>query len=312
MLRYLNGVIKGLEANHVPYEVVAPKSKGLKAKYIDYPLLAWKKRRKKDGKHLIISERYAYLIPFMGKKSIVVCHDLHTLYPQANTPRIHRILYRYFLNRMFKANKVVCVSEHTRTDLKRFEPKFKDHPNVQVVHNGVEEFWIKNQPEKINNPDLTGLFNEKRILLSVGTDAWYKNNAWSLRFLAGLNEPFHLLRIGKFGLENMKLVEQLNLSSRITQLEGITDSELKFCYQKAEALLFPSISEGFGWPALEAALSNCAVISDGAGATQEVFSKNSSNLIGLEKAEEALINNESQLATPKYSSWPDQVNALLV
>ena len=105
MLRYLNGVIKGLEANQIPYEVVEPKSKGLKAKYFDYPLLA-RKRRKKDGKHLIISERYAYLIPFMGKKSIVVCHDLHTLYDQAKTPLIHQKIYRFFLSRMFKVQRI--------------------------------------------------------------------------------------------------------------------------------------------------------------------------------------------------------------
>ena len=93
-------------------------------------------------------------------------------------------------------------------------------------------------------------------------------------------------------------------------MERISDSELKFCYQNAEALLFPSISEGFGWPALEAALCGCKVISDGHGATHEVFS-NALDLIGLEKAEEALMNNETHPATPKYSSWPDQVNALL-
>ena len=309
MLRYLNGVIKGLEANQIPYEVVEPKSKGLKAKYIDYPFLA-RNRRKKDGKHLIISERYAYLIPFMGKRSIVVCHDLHTLYDQAKTPPIHRQIYRSFLSNMLKAEKVVCVSEHTRIDLKRFEPRFKDHPHLQVVHNGVEDFWIKNLPEKINNPGLTKLFNEKRVLLSVGTDAWYKNNEWSLRFLAGLNEDFHLLRIGRFSSENSDLIESLNLNSRITQLEGISDSELKFCYQNARALLFPSISEGFGWPALEAALCGCGVISDGHGATHEVFS-NPSDLIGLEKAEDALVNNLTRPADPAYLTWSDQVNALL-
>lgn len=309
MQRYLNGVIKGLEANQIPFEVVEPKSKGLKAKYIDYPLLA-RKGRKKNGRHLIISERYAYLIPFMGKKSIVVCHDLHTLYKEAQTPSIHQKIYRFFLANMLKAEKVVCVSEHSRSDLICFEPRFKDHSNLCVVHNGVEDFWINNQPERINNSRLTELFNEKRVLLSVGTDAWYKNNQWSLRFLAGLNEEFHLLRIGKFSSENSRLIESLNLNSRITQLEGISDSELKFCYQNAEALLFPSISEGFGWPALEAALCGCKVISDGHGATHEVFS-NTSDLIRLEKAEDALVNNLTRPADPTYLTWSDQVNALI-
>ncbi len=309
MQRYLNGVIKGVEANQISYEVVEPKSKGLKAKYLDYPLLAIK-RRKKDGKHLIISERYAYLIPFVGKKSMVVCHDLHSLYDQAKTPFIHQKIYRFFLKKMFKSEKVVCVSEHTKSDLKRLIPRFLNHPNLQVVHNGVEDFWIINQPVKINNPLLTELFNQKRVLLSVGTDAWYKNNQWSLRFLAGLNEEFHLLRVGDFCLENSKLIESLNLNSRITRLERISDSELKFCYQNAEALLFPSISEGFGWPALEAALNGCMVISNGAGATQEVFGK-TSDLIGLDRAKEILKNEMGKAKAPEFLSWREQVQQLI-
>lgn len=309
MTRYLNGVISGLEANGISYQVVQPKTNGVKAKYVDYPLLTWRER-KRGGTHLVISERYAYLIPFMGKKSVVVCHDLHTLYDQAKTPRIHRIVYRFFLACMKKANKVVCVSEHTRSDLKKFVPGFNDHHNLQVVHNGVEGFWIDGKSERIENPGLNELFEQKKILLSVGTDAWYKNNQWSLRFLSKLSDEHHLLRIGDFNSSNVQLIEELNLESRITRIQSISDATLKYCYENARALLFPSLTEGYGWPALEAALCGCRVVSDGNGAIKEIFA-NGQGLVNQEKASRSLEELGSQKHNLYYRLWDAQVLELL-
>ena len=274
MKRYLNGLISGLQANNIAFEVVRPNGSGLKEKYIDYPLLTWKKKRNK-GKHVIISERYAYLVPLMHKDSIVVCHDLHTLYLQAKTPKIHQRLYRFFLNKMFQAKKVVCISNHTKTDLLKFVPQFSSHPNVQVVHNGIEQFWVDQTKIESGNKNLIELFHNKKILLSVGTDAWYKNTQWALKLIADLPSEFHLLRIGLFNQLNEKLIQDLAISQRITRVENLSDQDLKYCYQNAQALLFPSLSEGFGWPVfLEAALCSCMVISDLEGGTKEIFSGN--------------------------------------
>lgn len=307
MNRYFDGLVSGLQANDISFEVVRPNRSGLKAKYIDYPLFTWK-RRKRKGKHIIISERYAYLVPFMHKDSIVICHDLHTLYPQANTPKIHQRLYRFFLNKMFRAKKVVCVSNHTKNDLLKFVPKFSRHQNVKVVHNGIEQFWVDQARVESSNTGLIELFQSKQILLSVGTDAWYKNNQWSLKLMADLPDEFHLLRIGTFNQSNEGLIQDLAISHRITRVENLSDLDLKYCYQHAKALLFPSNSEGFGWPALEAALSGCMVISDGAGATRELSIPNS---IRLKEASKALSSNWEGKGDLSYSFWFKQVVNLL-
>jgi glycosyltransferase involved in cell wall biosynthesis len=305
MKRYLDGLISGLQANKVAFEVVRPNGSGLKAKYIDYPLLTWEKKRNK-GKHVIISERYAYLVPFMHKDSIVVCHDLHTLYPQAKTPQIHQRLYRFFLNKMFQAKKVVCISNHTKNDLLKFAPQFSSHPNVKVVHNGIEEFWIDQEKVETGNYDLVRLFQSKRILLSIGTDAWYKNNQWSLNLMAELPEKFHLLRIGPFNSSNERLIQDLAISNRLSRVENLSDSDLKYCYQNAQALLFPSISEGFGWPALEAALNNCVVISDGAGATKEFLRKKTA-YAPINKAKKLLLSGTKMIPEVHFQKWESHV-----
>lgn len=309
MNRYFDGLVSGLQANDIPFEVVRPKGSGLKAKYIDYSFFTWKKRKCK-GKHIVISERYAYLVPFMHENSIVVCHDLHTLYPQANTPKIHQRLYRFFLNKMFRAKKVVCVSNHTKNDLLKFVPKFSMHQSIVVVHNGIEKFWVDQARVKSSNSSLIELFQSKQILLSVGTDAWYKNNQWSLKLMADLPDEFHLLRIGDFNQSNEGLVQDLDISHRITRVENLSDLDLKYCYQNAKSLLFPSISEGFGWPALEAALSECRVVSDGSGAIGEFFVKKIGLIPSMEIKDFLVEPTDFEVALD-YQTWNKQVLQLI-
>ncbi len=309
MNRYRKGLEEGLKRNNIEYEVIAPEGSGLFTKYVRYSLMAWSNRKKK-GKHIIISERYAYLLHFLTGDTIVICHDLHTLYAEANTAGIHKKLYRFFLKSMLKAKKTVCVSEHTKADLEHYCSRFKGSSRLKVVHNGIEEFWLQEQlPNHI--PDWGELFETHRVLLSVGTDAWYKNNAWSLHLLSILPLEFHLIRVGKFAEKNQKLINELNLSERITELDKLSDSDLKFAYTNAEALLFPSITEGFGWPALEAALCSCAVITGGKGATAEIFPGNQ-GLISLENASEELRTTDHPISVPDYILWKDQVKELIV
>jgi len=309
MQRYLDGVCSGLNSNGVPWEIVKPSNSSPWSKYISYPLLALK-RNKENGKHLIISERYAYLSYFIKSNAYVVCHDLHSLYQEAKTPWIHKMIYRFFLKAMMGAHKVVCISEHTKKDLLRFYSKFSYHSGLLVVHNGIEEFWSGSIPAQNESANWTNIFNKKKVLLSVGIDAWYKNNTWSLKLLNSLEGNFHLLRIGEFNQGNQRLIKSLQLDQRITQVTNVSDNLLKLAYQKSTILLFPSISEGFGWPAMEAAMNGCPVASDGLGATSELF-HNEDDLIKLNDAKGNLILGDLRKSMPKYSLWSDQVKMLL-
>ena len=55
-------------------------------------------------------------------------------------------------------------------------------------------------------------------------------------------------------------IAENNLSSRVLFLGQITDNQLSYLYQKAEALLYPSFIEGFGFPVLEAMQCGLPVI----------------------------------------------------
>lgn len=309
MQRYVQGVISGLVQQKIPYEIVQPSGTGLWVKYVVYPWLAYR-HKKHSGKHLVISERYAYLVPFMAKDNGVVCHDLHTLYPQAKTPAVHRWLYRFFLRCMRQAQQVICVSAHTRNELLQFVPRFQKHAQVKVVPNGIEPFWSKPLEEEVPKAPWMKVFETYQVLLSVGTDAWYKNNRWSLQLLKNLPEGFHLLRVGGFNDANQHYILENGLKDRITSIEHISDLELKWTYHHAWALLFPSISEGFGWPALEAALCGCAVVADKQAAISEVLGD--TDCIPLDKAQEQLLAQaQNKQKAPGFLSWEEQVERLL-
>lgn len=309
MERYLNGVCQGCVDNKFEFQIIKPSRNGFLGKYIIYPLLVWKNRQR-PGKHLIISERYSYLLFFLKRDKIIVCHDLHTLSPQARTPLIHRLLYEFFLNSMTRADKLVCVSDQTKNDLLQYSSKFRDSNKLEVIHNGIEEFWVSDQNLLEESSTWVDIFNSKKVLLSVGTDAWYKNNRWSLELLKKLDSEFHLLRIGEFSTENERYIERSGLGARITKVSNVSDQHLKMAYQRACYFLFPSVSEGFGWPSLEAALCGCSVITNRLKVTYEIF-PNDEGLIFLEEAEDCIASNVKRVATPRYTLWVDQVKILI-
>jgi glycosyltransferase involved in cell wall biosynthesis len=63
------------------------------------------------------------------------------------------------------------------------------------------------------------------------------------------------------------LIHDLHQDNRILFYHDASSEDLKFLYSHAEALIHPSLSEGFGLPLLEAAYCNCPVI----GSNIEVF-----------------------------------------
>lgn len=305
MKRYLRGLESGLTELGESFEVVRPNgpqrgARGLISKYFYYPLLVLRKRNKL-GKHIIISERYAYLLLFLYQTdSIVVCHDLHTLNPKANVSLTHKSFYRWLLGLMSLAAKIVCVSEYTRMELVLYKPHL-DSSKILTVHNGLETLWHTQTKETFINWEWARIFDENKVLLSVGTDSWYKNFSLTLSILADLPEEYQLLRIGDVGEGSSQMIEKLRIGHRIVRVNNISDKELLLAYQKSSCLIFPSLSEGFGWPALESIASGCPVLTSGSGSIREVCQDNA--IYCAEKPDYLkAINDLRQLqrTTPNY------------
>ena len=66
------------------------------------------------------------------------------------------------------------------------------------------------------------------------------------------------------------MIEQFKLSDRIVEIIYPDNSLVEALYNKALALLFPSLSEGFGWPVIEAQACGCPVICSDRSSLPEV------------------------------------------
>jgi len=94
------------------------------------------------------------------------------------------------------------------------------------------------------------------FVLAVGAHRPHKNHQVLVRALAGLPARVHLVLVGYFD-PNFRdplptLIRELGLQERVLLVPEVADDLLPAVYQAASAFAFPSLSEGYGLPALEA------------------------------------------------------------
>jgi len=102
-----------------------------------------------------------------------------------------------------------------------------------------------------------------------------KNYATSLRALARIPPALRipLLVVGGFGWKYddvVNAVRALDLDHWVRFVGYASMPELPGLYQTAQAVLFPSLDEGFGLPVLEAFAAGTPVVASNAGAIPEV------------------------------------------
>ena len=101
------------------------------------------------------------------------------------------------------------------------------------------------------------------ILLHVGTEIARKNVATLLDAVGRLRARYPdvlLVRIGGGRSRTRRHIERLGIGRHVRYRAGVPDGELVRYYQAADALVFPSLYEGFGLPVLEALACGCPVV----------------------------------------------------
>ena len=294
MQRFAGLIREGLEAAGHEVRLVRPPvvlgrlrrcETGL-AKWIGYidryilfpPLLRWQKRWA-DVVHIVADAVY---IPHLhGKPYVLTCHDMLAIraasgeiaaFPTGWTGRIYQ---RWILRNLRKAQVVACVSQQTGEELQRLAGLAGDR--VAVVPNALNYPYspMKND-EAMARLKALRLDGTMPFLLHVGGNQWYKNRPGVLRIFAELVkrpgfEPHRLVMAGKpWPAELRQLAQELGLQSRALELVEVANEDLRALYSTAEALLFPSLQEGFGWPIVEAQSCGCPVITTNRAPMTEV------------------------------------------
>ncbi|MFX1328513.1 MAG: glycosyltransferase family 4 protein [Promethearchaeota archaeon] len=180
-------------------------------------------------------------------------------------------------------NLILTVCKSMKNDCIRFNiPKNK----VRVIYNGIDF-------TKFNPKDKIFFSNNRQLeLIHVGTFEPRKGQLLIIEACKKLKEnniKFHLTLIGK-NTQKQTLVDLINkydLSDYVDLLGGIHHNELPNYLEKADILVFPSITEGLPNAVLEAMSMKLAVILTRVDGHLELAQNSGSILID--------INNPQQL-----------------
>ncbi len=205
--------------------------------------------------------------------TVVTLHDLYPYEIPRNFgfPKVlfNRIVLQQCLRNI---DAIACVSETTRHALRRYTP-----PSVQRksfrVYNCVEATHLHSNDSPI--PGWRG----QPFLLCVAQHRQNKNVPVAIRAFSRLLHSSQifpgsmLVVVGMQGPETRRihrLVRSLGLADNVQFLEGLSDSALQWCYARCEAVVAPSITEGFGLPVAEALLTGCRVVCSDIPAFREI------------------------------------------
>jgi glycosyltransferase involved in cell wall biosynthesis len=208
---------------------------------------------------------------FIGR-AVVVVHDLAIYdhpewFPDNGFARWFstKIVVPFSFSR---AEKIIAISEATKKDLIRhFKTK---EEKISVVHPAVSV------PENFSplTEELRRKFNlPEKFFLCLGTVEPRKNFSLAIRATKILSENAHLVIVGKRGWKwqaTVKEIEKANQNKKIiNELGYVSQAEKLALLAGAEALVFPSLYEGFGLPPLEAMKIGTPVITTTAGSLPE-------------------------------------------
>lgn len=236
-------------------------------KFVLFPALLKRAARRADIVH-ICDHANAYYVRFLGgKPHLLTCHDMLAirsalgLVPQHSTGATGKLLQTFILRNLNHARAVACVSQNTREQL--LELTHLDESVVSVVENGLN-YPYSPMPAVQADALIQSYFGGKipPFILHVGGNQWYKNREGVLQIYRALcdkmgGETLVLVMAGKeFSPEMEEYCAKNNLHN-VIRVEGASNEELRAFYSRAEAFLFPSLAEGFGWPIVEAQACGC-------------------------------------------------------
>lgn len=213
----------------------------------------------------------AVYIGYIGQRPhLITCHDVLAIRSalgeiEGNPTRPSgRLLQRWILKWIRRAGRVVCVSNATRKELLRVSGLARG--KTAVVRNALNypyhPMGTKRAARLLNR---RGIEDTWPFFIHVGGNEWYKNRTGVISIFCELTRDasfssHRLVLIGRPLTKAMwEIIRAKGIERRVIQLEGITCEELCALYSMADALIFPSLMEGFGWPLIEAQACGCLV-----------------------------------------------------
>ncbi len=208
---------------------------------------------------------------YFGKK-VTTIHDLTTARfrnPAKNIIiyKAKQFVYKFVIKAVTKTSSAIIVpSEFVKKDLASFTKL--DPKKIHVTYEAADKITAKSEP-------ISQLLSTS-YLLYVGRPQPHKN-------LERLVEAFALLQKDHPGLKLVLAGKKDELymkhESRIMKqgiagvvfTDFVSEGQLRWLYENCQAYVFPSLSEGFGLPGLEAMVHGAPLLSSNATCLPEIY-----------------------------------------
>ncbi len=220
------------------------------------------------------------LIPLRGDTPFAMTvYDLTVWrYPQT-LDTFSRVYAAAMLRRGLRRSKSICTISRAVADEIAAQVDRARQP-IHVAHPGPNPDLLSAVPEAV-------ALDARPFVLMVGTLEPRKNQVTALRAFAAYREAHphsNLLLVlagspgWRYG-DVLHTIDQLRLQPHVRRPGSISVGQLKWLYQHARALLFPSLYEGFGLPVLEAFALKCPVVGADIPPVREIAGSDAATLL---------------------------------
>ncbi len=217
-------------------------------------------------------------IPFKPK-TVMTCHDLMGLiFPERISfdGKVHFWLTTHYY--IPAADAILSVSDETKRNILKH---CKVPPEkITVTHLGYDQDIFR-PAEEGRVAEIRKKYSlDSPYFINTSSLLWYRKNlirlieAFDLLRKKEPNHPLKLVITGKRGEsydEIVALIAKLGLEQQVLLTGYIPLEDMPILLAGAEALVFPSLDEGFGLPLIEAMACGCPVISSNVSAIPEVL-----------------------------------------
>lgn len=220
---------------------------------------------------------YPLPVRVLNSRNIYTIHDLVPL-RLPHTTLDNKTAHFRLINDIVKTADAICtVSEASRRDIVAFAPQAEriTHNTYQAVREPKEAMAMSDEHIGQTLSRLYGL-NADGYFLYYGSIEPKKNVGRLIEAFLSSHSTRPLVVVGAMAWKSegeLRLLERGKQQGKVIQMEYLPETDLMMMIRGARAVLFPSLTEGFGLPVVEAMMLGTPVLTSREASLPEVTGK---------------------------------------
>ena len=177
---------------------------------------------------------------------VLTIHDLNVLHNTNKTDLKKKRFIKKIETKIKRADHVTFISAFTKDDVQQHF-NLNNKPST-VIYNGCNIVEIDTPVAPLNTPQIPFLF-------TIGTITDKKNFHVLPALLAGNDRLLVIAGITQSELYKQKIIQEAikhQVEKRVIFTGSISENDKQWYFKNCEAFVFPSLTEGFGLPVVEA------------------------------------------------------------